>query len=363
MHMVRRLLFYTHALTGGGAERVFARIASGFAARGDSVSFVVDFDAYEARGLLSPEVSLRILPKGHAAATRQLANWIATEKPDATLSAISVSNLKHAAAAAMARRCRRAILTYHGFFESEPERLSRIGYLLTPLLTRTTAASVTVSAGLLDDLRARFAAPSGRTRLIFNPAAPEPAPDPLSREELETRAPLVVAIGRLAADKDFSTLLRAFSRIARKDARLLILGEGPLRSALTSEARALGIADRVEMPGFVADVGVHLRQARCLAISSRRESFSLACVEALSNGLPVAATDCGGPGEILTSADLGGLVPTGDPDALGRMIEAFLDSPGDPRPRQAHAGEFSLDVALDRYSELIDAVIKHGRPP
>jgi glycosyltransferase involved in cell wall biosynthesis len=361
--MTRSLLFYVHGLVGGGAERVFARMASGFAARGDRVSFVVDFEASEARPLLSSAVSLRVLPRGHARATWTLARWLAAEKPDASLSAIGVSNLKHALAATMAGRNRRAILTYHGFFESEPERLSRIGYRLTPVLSRLTAATVGVSGGLAADLESRFHASPDRTRMIYNAAAPDPSPPPLDVENLMARPLVVVAIGRLVADKDFSTLLRAFARLENVEARLVILGEGPLRRPLEDEARALGIGGRVSMPGFAADIGRRLQAARCVAISSRRESFSLVCVEALAYGLPVVATDCGGPSEILDSPTLGSIVPVGDPETLARAIDAHLAAPGDPTARQAHAAEFTLDRALDRYDTLIRSVITHGRPP
>ena len=285
------------------------------------------------------------------------------EKPDASLSAISVSNLKHAVAAMMAGRNRRAILTYHGFFESEPERLSRIGYRLTPLLSRATAATIAVSESLLADLVKRLHASSERTRMIYNPAAPDPLPPLLDAESLMARPPVVVAIGRLVAGKDFSTLLRAFARLEHADARLVIMGEGPLRRALEDEARDLGIGGRVSMPGFTTEIGATLEAARCLAITSRRESFSLVCVEALAYGLPVVATDCGGPSEILGSRAFGAIVPVGDPEALARAIDACLTAPGDPSARQTHAAEFTLDRALDRYDALIRSVIMHGRPP
>ncbi len=256
----RALLFYTHALLGGGAERVWARLASGFAARGDRVTFAVDFEARELASLLTKDVTLKVLPRGHAAATRALAKLITSLKPAASLSAISVSNLKHALAARLAGRADRAILSYHGFFDSEPERLSRIGYRLTPLLTRATGATVAVSHTLRKDLLERFHAPEPRTAMIFNPAAPEPFPAPVDAAALAARAPLVVALGRLAPDKDFVTLLRAFARLKTPDARLVILGDGAERGLLEGEVAALGLAGRVDMPGFHANPGENSRQ-------------------------------------------------------------------------------------------------------
>lgn len=359
----RALLFYTHALVGGGAERVWARLASGFAARGDRVTFAVDFEAQEALPLLTKDVTLEVLPRGHLAATVALARLIAAQKPAASLSAISVSNLKHALAANLAGRADRAILSYHGFFDSEPERLSRLGYRLTPVLARASVATVAVSRALREDLVARFRAPAAKTTTIFNPAAPEPSPPPLDAATLAARPPLVAAIGRLVPDKDFVTLLRAFARLENRDARLVILGEGQERARLESEIGALGLAGRVDMPGFAANPGAFLAGARAFALSSRREAFSLVCVEALAHGLPVVATDCGGPREIVDAPALGRIVPVGDVEALARELAACLADPGDPAPRRRRALDFALDAALEAYDRLIRSTVTHARSP
>ena len=359
----RTLLFYAPALLDGGAERVWARLASAFAARGDAVAFVVDFEATQSAPFLSRDVSLEVLPRGHFQSTRALARLIAERRPDATLSALAVANLKHGIAATLAGRRDRAILAYHGFSESEPQLLSRIGYRLTPLLSRLGAATVAVSAALRHDLIARFVVPERRVRTIYNPAAPAPFPEPLTAAALAARPNTIIGLGRLVPDKDFVTLLRAFARLDDRAARLVILGEGAERPRLEAEMRALGIADRVEMPGFASDVAARLDAARCFVLSSRREAFGLVCVEALAHGLPVVATDCGGPAEILGAPSHGILGPVGDVAALARGLAAALADPGDPAPRQARAREFSLDAARDGYDALIAEVIRHARSP
>jgi len=359
----RTLLFYTPALLDGGAERVWARLASGFAARGDAVTLAVDFEATQSASFLSRDVRLEVLPRGHFGSTRALARFIAERRPDATLSALAVADLKHTIAATMAQRGDRAILAYHGFSMSEPQLLSRIGYRLTPLATRLSAATVAVSAALRHDLIARFFVPERRIRTIYNPAAPEPFPPPLAAAALAARPKTIVALGRLVPDKDFVTLLSAFARLGDAEARLVILGEGPERPRLAAEAFALGISGRVDMPGFVADVASRLDAARVFALSSKREAFGLACVEALAHGLPVVATDCGGPAEIIAAPAHGALAPVGDVEALARALRLALAAPGDPAPRQARARDFSLEAALDRYDALIGEVVTHARSP
>ncbi len=356
-------MFYTHALVGGGAERVWARLAAGFARRGDEVDFVVDFEAKENLRFLGDAARLVVLPRGHAAATLALAGHLRRRKPHASLSAISVSNLKHTAAATLASRRDRAIISYHGFYENERERLSNIGYRLTRLLSTGTARTIAVSDSLRSDLIARFGVAPERVARIFNPAAPDPFPPDRSAAEIAARAPVVVAIGRLAPDKNFVGLLHAFARVKTPGARLRILGEGPMRDALMTLRSELGLENKVELPGFSYDVSADLVRARCFVLSSFKETFGLACVEALACGLPCIVTACGGPQEIINSPDLGAVVPVDDAEALASAIDAALQSAGNPAPRQMRARDFVLDVAVDRYDEMISYVTSHARSP
>jgi hypothetical protein len=94
----RRLLFYTHALVGGGGERVWALVASGLSRRGHDVAFAVDFEAPENQHLVAPEIRQFVLGRGHATATRALGRILRAEQPDVAFSAIGVSNAKLLAA-------------------------------------------------------------------------------------------------------------------------------------------------------------------------------------------------------------------------------------------------------------------------
>jgi glycosyltransferase involved in cell wall biosynthesis len=76
----------------------------------------------------------------------------------------------------------------------------------------------------------------------------------------------------------------------------------------------------------------------------------------LAFGLPVVATDCGGPPEILDFGRCGRIVPVGDRDAMADAISAALADPGEPTPRIARAAEFSLKIAIDHYRALFDEI-------
>ena len=354
---VRKILFYTHALTGGGAERVWALLASGFARRGCEVIVAVDFDSHQNRGYLASDVRLVTLGGGHAASTLRLARLIAREKPDVSISALSVSNLKHAVAAGLAGRLARAILSYHGYAASEPQRLSQISYWLTPLLTRLTARTICVSDGLLAYAADSWNAARARSLRIYNPVMVGEVEQFVGAEALAARGPVVLACGRLVGYKNFPGLVRAFAQVPQRDAVLKILGEGEQRPAIEAEIARLGLQGRVELLGYVDEPWRVYAQARCFALASTSESFGLVVVEALANGLAVVATDCDGPREILAGGHFGTLVPPGDEAALARALAAAPAAPGDPAARQARAADFSLDIGLDHYAALIEEVV------
>ena len=361
MRQKLKILFYTHALTGGGAERVWALLASGFAARGHDVTFAVDFESDENADYLDSSVRLVVLGGNHLQSALRLTRLIRAQKPDFTLSAIGVSNIKHAVASLLCGTRKRAIQSYHGYYESEPQLLSRLGYLLTPLLTRFFARSIAVSEGLHDYLLTRWRASARRTLRIYNPVrAGKPGLAPTAAE-LAARAPLVLAVGRLVAYKNFLGLVRAFAQVARPDARLLILGEGPEHAAIDAEIARLGLGARVRLGGYLSQPWPHYAKARCLALSSDSESFGLVIVEALAHGLPVVSTDSHGPREILDNGRHGALVAHRDEAALARALEAALDHPGDPEPRIARADVFSVDVGLDAYQVVFDALLAPGK--
>lgn len=348
--MKRKYLFYTHALAGGGAERVMSLLASGFAARGHDVVFVCDRAADENRAYLDPRVRLVELPQGHIASTRALALLLREERPDVALSGIGVSNLKLFVASAKAGRLTRTAQSLHGYFHSEPQMLSRVGALMLPVSSRLLARTVTVSDGLDAYAKKRFKVSSARTRRIYNPVLARAAP--ITGATLAQRAPTVLAAGRFATYKNFPLLVRAFAHVTTPGARLVLLGEGADRGRIEAEIARLQLGDRVTLTGYQSEPWRFYENARCFVSSADSEAFGLVVVEALAFGLPVVSTRTEGPGEILEEGRHGVMVPIGDESALASAIDRMLTTPGDPAPRQARARDFSIDAAIDAYAAL-----------
>ncbi len=351
--MARKVLFYTHAFGGGGAETVFARLAAAFADGGDAVIFAAD---YPGPGPVQDRPNLRhvLLGPGHAAATRTLAALLRDARPDASFSSLGSQNLKHLAAAILAGRLGRCVLGYHGFAGVEPKLLSRLSFLATPMITRLAARTICVSDALLDNIRGPWRGSPHRTLRIYNPLAPaEPAAAaPVAKDQ----PPLIVGCGRLVPVKRFTDLVAALAAVEPSDARLAILGDGADRAAIAAEAVRLGLADRVDLPGHVDDPAPWYRRASCLAITSGSESFGLTAAEALAHGLPVVTTDCGGPPEILAQGRYGRIVPVGDIAAIAHALSETIARPGDAAERRKRAEVFALGTIHRAYADLTDSL-------
>lgn len=144
------------------------------------------------------------------------------------------------------------------------------------------------------------------------------------------RRPAVTAVGRLSAQKDYPTLLRAFRRVhaAHPEVVLEIFGGGEDREALCALADTLGLADAVQFKGAVKDAVLQVASSACYVMSSTYEGMPNALMEALAVGTPCVSTDCPfGPAELIRSGENGLLVPVGDEEALADAICRMLDDP------------------------------------
>ena len=159
-----------------------------------------------------------------------------------------------------------------------------------------------------------------------------------------------LAIGRLAAQKNFPLLLRAFAQIARGDDRLTILGEGSARKSLEALARSLGIAARVDLPGHVNPVSAALLGADALVMSSDYEGVPAVVPEALAAGLPVVATDCSvSMGDLLGQGRFGLLVRVREAAALAAAMDRITSLPFDSAAARAQARRFTVEIAAQSY--------------
>lgn len=152
---------------------------------------------------------------------------------------------------------------------------------------------------------------------------------------------VVGAVNRLSPQKDPLTLLRALAAPLRElpAARLLLVGDGPLRAAVESLVRGLGLAERVVLTGLRTDVPRLLTAMDVFVSASRWEGLPRTLLQAMATGLPVVATAADGVVDVVTDGRTGRLVPVADADALGCAVLELLRDPGRRAEFAARAAE------------------------
>jgi glycosyltransferase involved in cell wall biosynthesis len=387
------------SLAGGGAERVMLNLAGAFSARGHRVDLIVCRAAGELQDQVPDGVTLVELrraskvwsrlcvlaadPAGLASLLRpvllpinassevrrlsDLVRYLRRERPQALLSAMTELNLVALWARRLAGVPTHLVVCEHNTLlqevQADSNRRKWRWRFLPPLVARTypwAHAIIAVSAGAGDDLSALAKIPRERILTIYNPVV---TPDLAKKSRASCNhpwfapgsPPVLLAVGRLAGQKDFTTLLRAFARVrAQRPARLVILGEGEERTKLEALAGELGIAADVALPGFVLNPFPYMVRAAVLVLSSVYEGLPTVVIEALACGCPVVSTDCpSGPAEILERGRYGALVPVGDVEAMAKAIHAALDGSHDAERLKTRAAEFSLERAAERYLTVL----------
>jgi len=165
-----------------------------------------------------------------------------------------------------------------------------------------------------------------------------------------------LGVGRLAPQKNFANLLAAFARIARPDDRLSIVGEGASREALAQQARELGIADRLDLPGHT-DPTPWFAKADAFILSSDFEGVPAVIAEALAAGIPIVATDCTVALPMMIEK-VGRLVPIQTIDALAQAMDAICDDPVDIATMRARATQFTMEATVAQWLDLFRRVAR-----
>ena len=366
----RTVAFYVPALNLGGAQRVTVDIANGLAGRGYGVDLLLSYRRGELLGEVDDDV--RIVPvrtpelpvAGVLASVPALARYLRTARPDVLFSQMTYANVAAILASRLAGGDAVVAATEHDAFGVKSGAKERVVTLAAAALYGFPDRVVGVSEGVAESVREGTRAAEDDVVVLHNPIPTEEvarrAEASTGMEWLESDAfETVLSVGRLDAQKDHATLLRAFAslRERRPDARLVVVGTGELESDLRERASRLGLDDVVAFPGFVDDVFPYMGSASAFALSSRHEGLPTVLIEALAAGCPVVSTDCpSGPREILRDGRDGPLVPVGDHRALGSALETVLADPPAADRLRDRAAAFSSDAAVDDYVDFVESV-------
>jgi glycosyltransferase involved in cell wall biosynthesis len=358
------IAIYMPSLGGGGAERVMVTLSNGFVERG----FKVDLVLATACGPYFSEVSssVNLVSLGCSRVITSLpglVQYLRRHKPAALLSAIGYANAVAVLAIILSGVNTRVVVSERNDPSEEAVQSRGLRSLviqtLNRFLYRRADAIHAVSHGVAASTATQFSLPKESVHVVYNPVFTQQILD-MSRETVHlpwpvhNNTPLILAAGRLTMQKNFATLIRAFALVRRKiNARLVIMGEGELRSKLDLLITQLELQQSVHLPGFVTNPFVAMKAADLFVLSSAWEGLPNVLIQAMACGSPVVSTDCpSGPAEILENGKWGRLVPVGNVDALAQAILDSLENTEHPDV-VSRASFFSVEQAVDGYLRLL----------
>jgi glycosyltransferase involved in cell wall biosynthesis len=358
-----RILFVTHELGTGGAEKLTVGYALGMAARGHEAAVAFSYRDSQAGPLREAQIELfRLYEPGLRPATfvpwvRRLRTAVRAFRPDV----IHAQGVATATAARLADVRVPLLVTLHGISKSD-EAVAAL--LFRAIGAHMTAVSETAATGLL---RHRWAPHVD----ILGPG--------IDVEQLTHQAgslrpadlvgdPAVVCVARQHLAKGVDVLLRAFPEVLRSypGAGLTLVGDGPELPANRQLMAELGLEGRAAFVGLIPFAAPYLRAASAVVLPSRREGLPIVVLEALALERPVVATAVGGTPTVVLDGETGWLVPPEDPAALAGAIVACLGDEAEAA-RRARAGRdlvekvFSSGPMLDRVEELLQGLVTTSR--
>lgn len=276
---------------------------------------------------------------------------------------------KYGLLAAISARVPAIVATEQLYVDCLPNRWVR---LQQRLLALGVGRYLAVSHEVARRLRATYQMPEHKLQVIYNAVTLQPL-TPASRAQRQLRAdrlraqwtangsrPLILTLARLDKQKGYPYLLQAATLVP--EAMFICAGEGSERATLETQARTLGLADRVLFLGQRSDVPDLLAGCDVFVLPSLYEGLPLSVLEAMAAGKPVIATRIGGTDEAVVDGETGLLVPPADPHALAQAIRALLDNPALAQ-RLATAGQasvhqkFSAETMVQRTMQVYEELL------
>jgi glycosyltransferase involved in cell wall biosynthesis len=383
----RLISFILPSLVGGGVERVIVNLSNQFARNGYPVDIVMlsgsrdspyseEIDgSINVISLRGPQKQYNLLLKGIVALffIRKVVRYIDNARPGV----IFASTCEHMAVLAnvLSKNRGKIAVIIHSNPSFETSLIMHRGQvlrlrffrllsnLLFPRVDRVIGVSKAIAGVMSED----YPFLKGKTCFIYNPAITKTLREkskepPAHRWLVKKERPVFLGVGRLSEEKNFALLLRAFKLVSSKlDARLIILGEGPLLNELKQLSEDLGVEADVDFAGFLKNPFSVMSNSDVFVLSSNVEGFGMVLTEAMACGCQLVSTNCpSGPSEILDDGKYGRLVPTNDESALAEAMIDALSNPMDKDLLMERSKIFEDDRVGREYITLAEELIGRG---
>ncbi len=312
----KRIGFFLIGLYGGGGEKVVLDLAKGFLEDG----FVVDLLLFSREGSWKDRVDSKIniidLKVSRILfSIFPIMKYFRKERPVAILGTSEHANLILILAKIISRTKTKILvrvgMTFSDLFKNYKNKRDKLIPFLIKIFYPRANTIIANSKSVAQDLVKTSKLSKNLIKVIYNPKFIQEIKEKskvckVKSQKFLTEKFTILAVGRLEKQKDFTTLIKAFSLVKNKiDAQLIILGEGGQRKELEKLVKDLGL-ENVYLEGFKENPYFYMVNSDIFVSTSLWEGFSNVLIEAGILGLPIIATDCGsGSRELLApSSDL-----------------------------------------------------------
>ena len=354
-----RILFVRPTLGQGGADRVTVNILKYI----DRKRFVPELALMKKEGVFCTDIPGDIVV--HDLGARDLygmvwplRNLIKSKDYDYLYSTCGGAGIPLLIAALLARVKTPVIVSERNilFPPHRPKWKQWVIFWLKRYLYSKATFVTAVSEGVADEIRSKLKIPSEKIRVVNNPIITDDfnmsCLEPVDHPVFHNGKPVVLAAGRLVIQKDFPTLLRAFSKVTENHkATLFILGEGPLEGKLKGLATELGIEGEVVFGGFDKNPLRFMARCTIYVLSSLHEGMPGTLIQAMACGAACISTDCHyGPSELIKNGLNGSLTPIGDIQSLSNCMHTLLK---DRKMREGYRSRSAFAVQKFHYKEAL----------
>lgn len=354
-----KILFYINQIYEGGAERVITQLASSFAEAGDEAILVTSFK-HEGEYSLSDKVVRLSLEKQQLQQSRikrnvsrisKLRKIVKAQKPDVVLSFMQEPNFRMLVAT-FGLSCKKVVSVRNDPAREYSGKVGRlVGKVLMPLLAD---GCVFQTHQAMDWFPKRLQRKSDVIPNAVNPV--------FFNTKKSSANAYWVAVGRLAEQKNYPMMIRAFAEVIKEypDEQLRIYGEGPMRNELQHMIESFGMSNNIALQGQSSNIPSVLADAKGFLMTSDYEGMPNALMEAMAVGLPCVATDCpcGGSAELIDDQVGGVLVTVGDHEDMAAKIIMLLESPALQIGAKARARMEGIrpDLVFEAWRQYIDSL-------
>lgn len=359
-----RIIIFYRDIQNGGVQRNMIRLSGLLTEAGHTVHMIIAESGANEFSLPNEVTLHRANTRHPIKLSRYLAKRYDDIRPDIVYSGMPNYNGIAVIAKLLSRHKPKTLISERSHTHVELSNtkfgIYKVSIYLSPLLYRLADRILAVSSDTADSLAQFARIDRKRITVMHNPVVSDKlrlmAREPLEHRWLEPPNELIVAVGRLALQKDYPTLLAAFALLhkRRPTARLAIVGEGKDLEALTQQARSLGISEVIEFMGFDANPYRWMAACKVFVLTSLWEGLPTVIIEAMACGATIVATDSpSGPRQIIGSdGQLGYLAPMKDPEAIADQLEHALEAPIAPDVLYEEAEKYSEKAALGIFTRI-----------